>query len=221
MFSLSDFLNNYFSAAVCPFETKRELKEGKRRRRYEQLDALYLMRPTKSNLERVCEDFKREVEENKRDLLERLFPCIFAGIPDLVQDPPMYKQARLLFLPGPQVQDDCANWQFAHRILENLIDSKKEYAPLADAWFKPSIHECPVEFLAYESSLFSVDIPDALSKLHSHHPNMGRDDDTTRVSVTFDVFIVILTISLFGSCIVSIFSYCPTFTADASHGQAH
>ena len=68
---------------VCPFETKREIAAGLRRRRYDKLDALYLMRPKKVNLARVVEDFKVDVPEDKRDIIERLFPCIFRGIGEL------------------------------------------------------------------------------------------------------------------------------------------
>jgi hypothetical protein len=80
--SQADLLKAGFMT-VCPFEKKKELAAGLRRRRYDKFDALYFMRPKKANLERVVEDFRDDVPEAKPDFLERLFPCIFKGIPDL------------------------------------------------------------------------------------------------------------------------------------------
>jgi hypothetical protein len=80
--SQADLLKAGFMT-VCPFEKKKELAAGLRRRRYDKFDALYFMRPKKANLEKVVEDFRDDVPEAKPDLLERLFPCIFKGIPDL------------------------------------------------------------------------------------------------------------------------------------------
>ena len=37
---------------------------------------------------------------DKRDLIERFFPCIFSGIDDAVADPPMYADCRLVLIPG-------------------------------------------------------------------------------------------------------------------------
>ena len=65
---------------VCPLEEKAELAKGLRRRAYPSLDALYLMRQKKPNLQRVLEDFKDDSPPHNPDWLERLFPCIFSGI---------------------------------------------------------------------------------------------------------------------------------------------
>jgi hypothetical protein len=46
---------------VSPFETKKELADDKRRRKHEALDVLYYMRPKKSNLQRVMDDYKQDV----------------------------------------------------------------------------------------------------------------------------------------------------------------
>lgn len=65
---------------VCPFETAKELKSGLRRRQYDALDALYFMRNSRKNLERVINDFKDDTPPRTPDLLERIFPCIFSDI---------------------------------------------------------------------------------------------------------------------------------------------
>ena len=85
---------------VCPFETKKQLEGGLRRRQYSNLDVLYFMRPKRSNLARVLEDYRQDVVEEKHDLMERIFPCIFGGLPEVVRDPAMYADCRLLLLPG-------------------------------------------------------------------------------------------------------------------------
>lgn len=48
---------------MCPLETKKQLADGLRRRRYEHLDALYYMRPKKNNLSRIADDYRQEVRK--------------------------------------------------------------------------------------------------------------------------------------------------------------
>jgi len=76
---------------VCPFETAKELKSGLRRRQYDSLDALYFIRNSRKNLERVVADFADDSPEVKPELLERLFPCIFSGLnSDIVRERSAY-----------------------------------------------------------------------------------------------------------------------------------
>jgi len=77
--SYNDQLSAWFFT-VCPFETAKELKNGLRRRQYDALDALYFMRNSRKNLERVINDFKDDTPPRVPDILERIFPCIFSDI---------------------------------------------------------------------------------------------------------------------------------------------
>ena len=74
-------------AAVCPFESKKQLAASLRRRPYSSFDVLYLCRPKKSNLARIIDDYRVAVDESPPDLWERFlsqfFPCVFGGIPVL------------------------------------------------------------------------------------------------------------------------------------------
>jgi hypothetical protein len=157
--------------AVCPFETKKQLADGLRRRQYDTLDALYFIRPKRTNLGRLCDDFKQEVIEEKKDVLERLFPCILRGIEELAPPPGLYASARLLVLPGPQSRPGIHNWQLAHDWIIGQIQNRgKELEKLSSAYkFEgQETRDCVVEYMAYEDSLFSLDLPDTVSTVYTH-----------------------------------------------------
>jgi len=71
-------------AAICPFETKKELKDNKLRRPYELLDVVYYMRSKNVNSKRVIEDYAQTIVEPKRDCFDavilRAFPCLYSGM---------------------------------------------------------------------------------------------------------------------------------------------
>jgi len=155
---------------VCPFETKKQLTAGMRRRKYPSLDVLYFMRPKKSNLQKIIDDYRQDVVISNPDLFEKLFPCIFRGVPDIEPEPPMYSDCRMLVLPGLPQRTGAANWQLAEEFLFNLAETRGgELARLRSSLQTDSpVKECPVEFMAYESSLFSLDMPDTLSTVYTH-----------------------------------------------------
>ena len=156
---------------MCPFETKKQLADGLRRRQYDTLEALYFMRPKRSNLGKLCDDFKQEVVEEKKDVLERLFPCILRGIEELAPPPGLYASARLLILPGPQTRPGIHNWQLAHDWIVGQIQNRgKELEKLATSYkFEgQETRDCVVEYMAYEDSMFSLDLPDTVSTVYTH-----------------------------------------------------
>ena len=178
---------------VCPFETKKELAAGLRRRRYEKLDVLYFMRPKKANLSRVLEDYRVDVPPPKTDLLERffgLFPCIFKGIPEVESEPAAYANARILLLPGPTQKPGVHNWQFAHEYFESQIAARgPELARLRTSWISNTrVKEVPIEFLAIDTALFSLDLHDTLSTVYTHGLTSGMLEDEELEAVRNKVF---------------------------------
>jgi hypothetical protein len=109
---------------VCPFETKKELANGLRRRRYEHLDVLYYMRPKKSNLNRVCADYEQPDEEPTPDLFERCFPCLFRGLAVDDTEPPMYADCRLLLIPGLAQMPHVSNAALAYQWLGTQVERR-------------------------------------------------------------------------------------------------
>jgi hypothetical protein len=179
--------------SVCPFETKKELAAGLRRRRYDKLDVLYFMRPKKANLARVVDDYKADAPPPSPDLLERffsLFPCIFKGIPELEGEPAMYADARLLLLAGPQQKPGVHNWQLAHEFFESSIAARgAELARLGKAWVPATrVKDVPIEFMALDASLFSLDMHDTLSTVYTHALAAGTLDDEELEAVRAKVF---------------------------------
>ena len=155
--------------AVCPFETKKQLADGLQRRRYQFLDAVYYMRPKKSNLQRICDDYKQDVKKERPDVFELCFPCLFSGLPDVAPDPPMYANCHVLIIPGLSQHAGVSNSALAYEWLSNQIAVRgKELDRLAAAWTQTGPRECIVEFMAYGPSLFSLDMPDTLSRVYTH-----------------------------------------------------
>jgi hypothetical protein len=129
------------------------------------------MRPKRSNLGKLCDDFKQEVLEEKKDVLERLFPCILRGIEELAPPPGLYASARLLVLPGPQTRPGIHNWQLAHDYIIGQIQNRgKELERLGSSYrFEgQEVRDCVVEYMAYEDSMFSLDLPDTVSTVYTH-----------------------------------------------------
>ena len=158
------------SIAVCPFESKKDIAEGLHRRRYTALDVLYFMKAKKPNIMKLIDDYKQDAAPPPPDLLERLFPCILKGIPDVDKEPTMYADCRLLVIPGPSQRPGILNWELMHKFLQNQIENRGyELQRLADAYKDDNdTKECIVEVMAYESSMFSLDMPDTLSNTYPH-----------------------------------------------------
>lgn len=119
---------------MCPFETKKELAAGKRRRRYEHLDVVYYMRPRKSNLARVISDYEQAAEAPQPDFLEQCFPCMFRGLalpPD--EAPPMYSDCRLLLIPGPPQTGHVSNADLSFEWLSTQIATRGRALARLDA----------------------------------------------------------------------------------------
>ena len=166
--SQNDLLRIGFMS-VCPFETKKQLAEGLMRRRYQYLDVVYYMRPKRSNLQRICEDYRQDMHDETPDLLDRCFPCIFRGLGEVEPDPPMYADCRVLIIPGLKHHSGASNSALAYEWLGNQIEARgKELERLGAAWKRTGPRECIVEFMAYEPSLFSLDMPDTLSRVYTH-----------------------------------------------------
>jgi hypothetical protein len=69
------------------FETAEELREGKRRRAYPELDVLYYFQEDKHAIDCVCLDFREDGPPEKPSCfdiiskcMDRMCPCIFVGI---------------------------------------------------------------------------------------------------------------------------------------------
>lgn len=181
-------------------------------------------------------------DEDKRDLIERLFPCIFRGLKEADKEPPMYADCRLVVIPGlPQrgashgqcaplralrarVQasvrlfqwlsascrrhlrlsptqppastppiyplpptDGISNTDLAYEWLDNAVYSRgHELARLGGAWVTDGpTRECVVEFMAYEPSLFSLDMPDTLSRVYTHKLAAGVLEEDAMLEVSF------------------------------------
>ena len=119
---------------MCPFEKKRELAEGRRRRRYEHLDVLYYMRPKKSNLSRVVGDYEQPAEVPTPDFFERCFPCIFRGLDAADEaEPPMYADCRLLLIPGVRQARGVSNTDLAFEWLGTQIAARGRALARLDA----------------------------------------------------------------------------------------
>ncbi len=174
---------------MCPFETKKQLADGLRRRHYSALDVLYFIRGKKGNLTRIVDDYRQEVVETPPDLLERIFPCILRGLPDIEVEPAMYADCRVLIIPGEQQRPSVLNWQLAHDWILNQVENRgKELLRLQNAYKADAdVRECLVEVMAYESSMFSLDLPDTLSIVYTHALSAntleGREADELRDSV--------------------------------------
>lgn len=156
--------------AVCPFESKKDLADGLHRRRYTALDVLYFMKAKKPNIMKLIDDYKQDAAPPPPDLLERFFPCILKGIPDVDKEPTMYADCRLLVVPGPSQRPGLLNWELMHNFLQNQIENRGyELQRLQTAYKDDSdTKECIVEVMAYESSMFSLDMPDTLSNTYPH-----------------------------------------------------
>lgn len=65
------------------FESEKDLKEGRRRRAYPELDVVYFFREDEEDraVDIICRDFRVPRPPDTRDCFEKLFPCIFRGIP--------------------------------------------------------------------------------------------------------------------------------------------
>jgi hypothetical protein len=161
---------------VAPFETAKELARGLRRRQYDTLDALYFMRNTRKNLERLQKDFEDAEEAPVPDLWERLFPCVFSGLADAAPDPPMYASARVLFLPGSQQREGVLNWELAHQFLNTSVEQGgRRLARLGQLWrhSERGAQETPVEFSMLDRNAFSLELPDTVSTIYQHAPPHG------------------------------------------------
>lgn len=165
--------------AVCPFETKKQLADGRRRRPYPALDVLYFMQPKKKNLQRLMEDYKTDIVEEKKDIFERFLPCIFKGVPTSEPDPAMYADCRMLVLPGIRKVEKFrtpTNWQVAEAVLINAVETRgKELVQLSSSWQRDDTptKECSCEVMAYEPNVFSLDTPDTLSIVYTHNLAAG------------------------------------------------
>lgn len=112
---------------MSTIETPEELKEGKRRPKHEDLDALYFLRPSVFNLERIAEDYQQEVEKEDKDVLERCMPCLFKGIGTIEPEPAWYSDFRMLVLTGPPSK---AGGPFDFRTAKDWLDTRVTSSPL-------------------------------------------------------------------------------------------
>lgn len=158
---------------VAPFENEEEESSTLRRRRYPQLDVVYFMRHTAANLKLILRDYAQDVFADEPDIFERCFPCIFRGISALDIEPPWYADVRILTIPhvdptrglssAPKLENELLG------MINSSVDSRRRYARLLDAWKRDASKlECPVDVMAYEPSLFSLDENDTLSICYNH-----------------------------------------------------
>jgi Sec1 family len=101
----------------------------------------------------------------------------------------MYADSRLLIIPGIKQRPGAHNYELAHEFIMNQIDARpKELSRLqTNLKFDSPTQECAVEYMAYEPSLFSLDMPDTLSTVYTHglasNVLEGKDLEQVRDSV--------------------------------------
>lgn len=133
------------------------------RQRCPTFDVIYLLNPTRKNVKRILEDYQEVDAEaalppsvTEKDCMEKLFPCIFPSL-ELPETPTCYRDVVLSITAGHarEVEDDVKKQARRDKERNRFTRALKAVA------------EFPVQFLALEDSLFSLDLPNALADLYS------------------------------------------------------
>jgi hypothetical protein len=152
---------------VDKFETKKQTDKGLGRRPYFPLDALYFVRNTRANLERILNDYEAPYVPVGEDCFERVCPCVFRGIKVEVPDP-QYGDCRLLLVAARADVGAAPRWQEAHEFLESSLTAQPRWARLGEYWQRDSpLPDCLVDFHSLDTACFSLEMPDVLATLYA------------------------------------------------------
>jgi len=152
------------------FETDEDIKNGKRRRSYPGLDVVYFFSDKDLSVNRVCLDYRVDIINKQPTCIDRLLACtLYRGVPAFpIQTPNMYRDARFITIKDlneSSIYDDL------------IIRRRDEYGHLdllmTHIKRDTMAEECIVNYIAWESDIFTIELYDTLSILYSHKLNIS------------------------------------------------